>query len=680
MSHARESKGWPKWALPGLLMLGLAAQGLSLVNGFTNWDDPALVTQNPRVQSFDLAAMLRPVPGLSYQPIRELSHAIDVAIWGDIAFGHHAVNLLLHLAATLLLAQLVATLLRACERHDEALPLALVVAGLFAVHPVNVESVAWISSRKYGLAAVGIFGCCLAHLCGHRRSALAAALFTMLSSPFGIVLPGLIVLLDLTRYGKSAREHWRSWLPIAISALLMCLLMRSTLLAADSLARIDTVRAGPATIARSLFDILQHLALPLNLGVRYLSRAANVADWRVYAGLLLLVAACLLAWRRKDRVLTAGLLWFAICWAPVSGIVPISTFVADRYSYLSGVGIFLALATLVNVARWRWGFLGLLLVLTALSMARCRIWRDSESLWRAEIARQPNHEIARYNLALALLEQGNVEEAEQQLRRAIEVRPSYLPPYLVLGKQLGGQAGLELLREATTRAPEHALAAAAYGESLLDIQAYTEACAQLERALTIDPNQRDAMSLLARGYLRLGRFQHALQLIDHALALEPDAPHLQIGKGLVLAEAGRPQEAVAWLRRSSADPGAVLQMLRRNARLAFGDRPASAISALQTATLLAPDDDDLYGELASAQYQAGQISAAIVSQQRAVSLAPESPEHFANLGGMLATDKQFDAARDVLERALALDPQNEKARGNLEQLRRDTRSDSFSTD
>jgi Tfp pilus assembly protein PilF len=670
MSFESKKYCWPKWALPCLAGLALLAHGLCLGNGFTNWDDPALVTQNTRIQTLDLGTILRPVPGRSYQPVRELSHAVDLAIWGQRPLGHHAFNLLLHIGATLLLALLLARLLHDCGRAD-AIPIALLVAALFAVHPVNVEAVAWVSSRKYGLAAVGIFGACLCHLCGLRKSAVAAAILAMLSSPFGIVLPALIASLDFCRYGKAARAEWRSWLPIAISAILMYILMRSTLLAENSLARQDSVRVDLASMARSLFDSLQHLLFPVNLGVRYLTQAAESADWRVWAAIVGVVAVVAWAVKRGDRLVMTGLLWFAICWAPVSGVVPISTFMADRYLYLSAVGLFLAIAAVANSARWRGVFAVVLVLLTGMSMARTRVWKNSERLWRSEIARNSDHEIARYNLALALLEKGEAQEAEEHLRAAIDIRPSYLPPYLVLGQNLGGEAGLALLREAVRRAPDNALAAAALGESLIGAEAYEEACQHLERALKLDPELRDAMPLLARGYLRLGRIEYAKKMIDYALDLEPNSPHLHVGKGMILAEAGLPEEAVAHFQLSSTDPEAIIRLLRRNAKRAFATNPFAVVSALRTAILLAPNRADSHAELASAYFQTGRLAPAIESQQRAVDLAPKSAEHLANLGGMFAMEKRFDEALAALEQALALTPDHAKARANLQLLRRD---------
>jgi protein O-mannosyl-transferase len=676
MSDSRKKSSWPKWALPGLALLALLAHGASLANGFTNWDDPALVTQNPRIQSLDLGTILRLVPGRSYQPIRELSHALDLAVWGQRPFGHHALNLLLHIAATLLLAQLLLVLLRQCEREAHAVPIALVVAALFAVHPVNVEAVAWVSSRKYGLAAVGIFGACLCHLCRLRKTAVIAAAFAMLSSPFGIVLPALIISLDCCRFGKAAKTHWKTWLPIGICALGMLLLMRTTVLADTSLARENAVQANLASMGRSLFDMLQHLLLPVNLGARYLSRAVSFTDWRIYVAFLAFGSAVFWAIKRRDRVAILGLAWFAICWAPVSGLVPISTFVADRYCYLPGLGLFLAaaspIARFANSAAWQGGTLVLLLILSCLSIARSRDWQSSETLWRAELAREADHEIARYNLALTLLEAGKEEEAKKHLRAAIDIRPSYVPPYLVLGKRLGGDAGLALIREAVRRSPQNALALAALGEDLVTEGDFAEGLTTLQQAVTLDPNLFDAYPLLARANLRLGHFEEALRVINYALMHEPGAGYLLVGRGMILAEAGQPEAAVADFRQvSTVAPEAILRLLRLNARRAFSERPEAAISALRTALLMRPEEADLHAELASALFQAGDVEAATLSQQRAVALAPNSAEHLANLGGMLAMEKRFTEARTALERALTLDPQHAKAKANLQLLLRD---------
>lgn len=213
-----------------LLLLPLLVYGYSLSFGFTNWDDPMLVTENPRIQSPSLAIFV-PRAGHSYQPIRELSYAIDHALWGLRPAGYDAVNLLLHTGAGFLLMCALSALLKQVRtsQTEQNQRLALGVALLWAMHPINTEAVVWVASRKYGLLACFAFGALWAHLCEHRKTAAALAAGALLSSPFGIVLPALFALVDWTR----ARLEWRHCLPIGLTWLLLAPLIASGLFGAE---------------------------------------------------------------------------------------------------------------------------------------------------------------------------------------------------------------------------------------------------------------------------------------------------------------------------------------------------------------------------------------------------------------------------------------------------------------
>ena len=222
---AQASSRFLPFACGGLVLLCLLTFANSLSGEFLNWDDDSLVTQNPHIRSLSgeaIGRMFSEPIGYTYQPLRLLSYAIDYRLWGDQPFGYHVVNLLLHSAATVLLfltlRLILCELRKGGEGNDQ---IALFAAALFAIHPVNVESVAWIASRKYGLLATFGFGAFYCFLRALRSSqipwlvgAAVGVILAALSSPFAVVLPLLMLFTDFAS-GK-LRERWRWHLPAII--------------------------------------------------------------------------------------------------------------------------------------------------------------------------------------------------------------------------------------------------------------------------------------------------------------------------------------------------------------------------------------------------------------------------------------------------------------------------------
>ena len=353
----QENPAFQNRAILGLLGLVLLIYGQTLGFDFSNWDDPALVLKNPAIRSLGVDTFV-PKPGQAYQPIRVLSYAIDYAIWGlDSPGAFHFTNLLLHASATILLflaLQRMLPLLRGPRPTDAKL--ALLVAALFAVHPVNVESVAWVASRKYVLLAnfafLAFYGYCRS---GRKWPILVpvATLLAILASPFGIVIPALLLLFEICR--ASDRKPARTlpaWGVFLVMAPILWWALVSAGAHGERVATSGEARANLWTMLRCLFDYARMLLLPFDLNNKYVD-ILQPSPWSAKVLLSIVALGSLFAWawrgfRAGKRLPLFCVGWFFLTWAPVSNLVPISTTMADRYLYLPAVGVFLGLALLAE--------------------------------------------------------------------------------------------------------------------------------------------------------------------------------------------------------------------------------------------------------------------------------------------------------------------------------------------
>ena len=427
----------------------LLAFGGTLGYDFTNWDDPELILENPHTTSMSpsaIADIFTPRVGQTYQPLRVLSYAIDRAIWQENAVGYRAVNVTLHTIAAMLLFLFLSRFLRQlrksgdCLSADQATWAAALVAGLFLLHPVNVESVVWLASRKYGLLAAFGFASLYCHLRADSAkwhiAAVGLGLLAILSSPFGIVLAALILLLDYCRQEEldprpMLKANWRVYAGHTAVALVFGILLMVVLTGGDSdVAKQHQGSLGYTilTVFRVLVDYSCNLVCPLWLNNRYFHDVStSLLELKVILGLALTIAtlvwvACELRKSNKAPLLVST--WFVIAWAPVSNIVvPISTIMADRYLYLAGIGPFLALGLLMlrlPTGPRKGALLALLLIFGGLTMQRSKVWKDSRTLWQDSIAKDDRNAVAHNGLGLVEDQAGRLDLAEQHFQDAVE--------------------------------------------------------------------------------------------------------------------------------------------------------------------------------------------------------------------------------------------------------------------
>ncbi|HMF10375.1 MAG TPA: tetratricopeptide repeat protein, partial [Thermoanaerobaculia bacterium] len=535
-----------------LALLTVGALWPVLRNAFILYDDNVYVTANRHVLAGLSWSGVRWAftsgYGANWHPLTWISHMTDASLFGLKPWGHHATSLLLHVASTMLLFLALRSL------TGRSWPSAW-VAGLFAVHPAHVESVAWISERKDVLSAAFWFATLGAYGSWVRKPNLPRYFLVLLlyaaglmSKPMVVTLPFVLLLLDdwpLGRFCGGAR----------IRVLARLLLEKAPLLALAALASVVTFfvqRAGGAVgtlekyppgvrFANALVAYVRYLKMfvwPSRLAIFYPHPGSSLPALEVAgAGLLLaaITAGAILVRRRAPYVFV-GWFWFVGTLVPVIGLVQVGNqALADRYTYVPFVGLFLAVAWGVDtlVAGWRRPQLALaacagasLLAFAVVSAAQVRSWKDSETVFLHAIAVTPPNIVARNNLGNYYNETNRPAEALPHLYEALGINPRSWEAYNNLG------------------------------HSLFELGRYEEAGAHFAEALRLHPGDAAALNNLARVRFVQGEIAVSAQYYRAAVTAAPEAADVRLRYAVALLMENRVDAAVRQLEACvNLEPG-----------------------------------------------------------------------------------------------------------------------------
>ncbi len=689
-----------------LLLATLAAyRGLGS-NGFVFFDDDLFVTANPHVQKGlqgeSIAWAFTTTHASNWHPLTWLSHMLDVQLFGLDPGKHHRSNLLLHALNALLL-------LLVLHRLTGALWRSALVAALFALHPLHVESVAWIAERKDLLSTLFWLLTLAAWLAfvRSRRAApylLAVLLYALglMAKPMLVTLPFTLLLLDYWPLGR---------LPVPLrgqAATLRRLLLEKAplfaLSAASCVVTFHAQRAGGAVATLEHISLGDRIANAVWAYGAYLAKTLWPADLAVFyplppgghpAGEVALAALLLLglsagALRLAGRApyLLTGWFWTLGTLVPVIGLVQVgSQAMADRYTYVPLIGIFLAaawaLGDLVRSNRgWRLvsaiSSAALLVVLAVLTHAQTEVWRDSESLFRHALAVTGPNSLAHNNLGLVLHEEGRTEEAVVHLREAIRIDPEYPDAHSNYGVALAKlglwDPAITQYREALRLQPGALSPLVNLGQALLRMGRLSEAAECFHQAMEGDPASLNARLGLGSVLQRQNRLEEALEQFEQALILEPDSAATLVAIGQTLGRMGRKAEAIQRLEEATrADPDHFEGHLNLGVAMDHDGRIAEAIGHFQQALRLEPDSIVALDNLGLALARTDRIPEAVEYFMRAVLLDPEAPDARAHLGLSLLRLRRPAEAAEQFKEVLRFHPDHAEAReglkGALEALR-----------
>ena len=670
-----------------IFCLTLIAYGPALEGGFL-WDDNAHATA-PALRSLDGLWRIWFELGATqqYYPLLHSAFWFEHKLWGDAVVGYHLTNVLLHALAACLLVAILRRL---------AVPGAWLAGLLFAVHPVCVEAVAWISEQKSTLSAVFYLAAALAYLHfdetrrrKHYTLALGLFLAALLSKSVTATLPAALLLVFWWKRGKL---EWKRdvlplapWFTIGIGAGLFTAWVERTIIgAAGAEFRISFIERC-LVAGRAFWFYLAKLVWPADLVFLYPRWKVDGSAWWQYMFPLAVLAfiAGLVYYARRRRGPLAAVLFFAGTLFPALGFFNVYPFlyswVADHFQYLASIGILTLLAASLAQAtrKYHYAGAGLVAVLAALTWAQSATYRDAETLYRTTIERNPECWLAHNNLGADLLEYaGRVPEALEHLETAVSLKPDYLPARNNLGSalsRLGRTDEAVVQYEAILRIqPGSVNAHNNLGNALAAAGRYEEAVREFQAALATDSGAAKVHNNLGSALSNLGRLPEAIHEFEAALRLDPGYAEAQGNRGLALLRAERPDEAVTALREAvRMQPGAASAHSQLGfALLNLGQLPG-AITEFESAMRLEPGSPMAHFNLAFAlSRMPGRLEQAISEYRAAVAQAPDFADAHRNLGNALLRTGRPAEAADAFEQALQLRPGDNAVRQLLKQLRR----------
>jgi Tfp pilus assembly protein PilF len=564
-----------------LLVAGtLAVYNPIIHNQFIDFDDSSYLLKNSQVQgglTWDTVKWsFTTFREGNWHPLTWLSHALDCQVFRLNPVGHHYTNLLLHAANAVLLFLLLR------QATGFTWP-SLVVAALFALHPVNVESVAWAAERKNVLSMLFFLLALHAYdryaRTGGRYLYVSVTVFFalgLMAKPQIVTLPFVLLLWDywpLQRMGAAVRS------PLAatsrsFSSLVWEKLPLFVLAAADSVVTVlaqragNTVRtfsevSGSARLENVFVSYVRYLGMafwPSRLAPMYPHPGNSLPAWLVVgaAALLLIFSALVLRWRDR-RYLPVGWFWFLGTLVPMIGIITVGEqAMADRYAYLPFIGLFVAVVWALGAvasnrrifSAWLAGAaLLVVFVLGCLTYRQLGYWRDDETLWRFTLSVTEGNYMAHNNLAIALAKQGRSDEAVFQFRAAKALH-KYPPDQILslafyelrVGHPREAIEECETVLRASANPKIEAAAWSEIGQAHLQLRHYDQAAESYQDALRRNPENGMALTGLGVLALRQGEEALAVTQLTHAVKIDPsDVNFLLLAEAL--RRAGRPAEA-----------------------------------------------------------------------------------------------------------------------------------------
>jgi protein O-mannosyl-transferase len=577
-SSSRASSEGMVNAIVSIFLVGivLVAFGQTLRHEFVNYDDDQYVYDNPNITSGlsleKIGWAFTHVHADNWHPLTTISHMLDCQLYGLQPWGHHLTNVLLHAAAAVFL------FLALWELTGAHWPSAF-VAAVFAIHPLRVESVAWVAERKDVLS--GMFFMLTVWFyaryvrsnrpsAGRYTAALVFFALGLMCKPTLVTLPFVLLLLDywplrrvaspspsskplrnetttrhsevLSRSGPLPRKPIQDLLiekiPFFVLSAASCL---ATLLAQER----TVIAIGQLTFGGrvsnamvSYVTYLGQMIWPAGLSVLYPYPAGgvvNMASALLACLVLLIISVVFFIWRGKYPFLLVGWFWFLGVLVPMIGIVQVGGQArADRYSYLSQIGLYILVTwgAIELFSKWRGGRTVLIILvvlivtgLTVDSYVETSSWRNTEALWNKALANTAHNHIAQNNLGDVLLKKGQLDDAISHFRNALEIDPDYPEANNNLGYALAGKGNwadaITFYRVALRIRSNSPKTHNNLGISLAQMGKRDEALAEFRETLRIDPDYAKAHSNLAIVLLQLGRRDEALAHLRETLRLKP---------------------------------------------------------------------------------------------------------------------------------------------------------------
>jgi tetratricopeptide (TPR) repeat protein len=492
--------------------------GQTLWHDFINYDDPRYVYENTKITGglslSGIAWAFTHIHSMNWHPLTTISHMLDCQLYGLKAGAHHFTNVLLHSIAAILLFLTLQYMTGAFWRSA-------FVAAVFAIHPLRVESVAWIAERKDVLSGVFFMLTLLAYVHYARAPSIGRYLMVvfgfalgLMSKPMLVTLPFVLLLLDywpLERIREEGSNVGRQLFKLAVEKIPLIVLsavssvvtfvaQKGAVGETEQLSVLARINNAVVSYVAYIWQMLW----PMRLAVFYPHPQNRLLLWEIISSFLLLlcITVATIALRKQRPYLITGWLWYVGMLVPVIGLVQVGwQGRADRYTYLPQIGLYIAVTWAVAdlTALWRHQRTVLttaaILTICALSWrawTQTRYWRDSETLFRHALAVTTNNDVAENNLGIVFLRQGKLDDAISLLQAAVALRPDNSPAHENLAK------------------------------ALLQKGEVTEALSHYRKLLELQPDNIEVHNIVGTVLIQQGRLRDGVEEWQKVLAIQPD--------------------------------------------------------------------------------------------------------------------------------------------------------------
>ncbi len=551
---------------------------------FVNLDDPIYIYQNPNIQAGITLKAVKWAFTSSYvyfwHPLTWLSHMLDWQLFGSNAGGHHITNLVFHIANTLLLFIVL-------KRMTGSLWPSAFVATLFALHPLHIQSVAWVYERKDVLSTFFWLLTMWAYVWYVNRPKIAGYLLVvvflalgLMAKPMLVTLPFVLLLLDywpLDRLNpkdeKTGSKRSLLYLliekvPLFAMVLASCIVTFINQKKIGAMSTIENlslfVRLANASI--SYMQYIIKMIWPARLAVYYPHPMQNISILYVVISAVLLLVITILVFRfaKNHRYLATGWFWYLGTLLPVIGLVQVgSQAMADRYTYITLTGLFIIIAWGLPelLAKWRYRKIALsisamliVLVLAVYTYFQLGYWRNNQTLFQHALDVTENNYIAHFCIVAPLREQGRLDEAIYHCLQTLRIKPDATDAHIQLAYllyQVGrlGEASEEYQKCLQIK-PDDPNTLNILGTIVGQMGRFDEAVKYLTQAMRIDPNSADTHTNMGFALSCQGKLDEAAAHLTEALRLDPNSALAHYHLGRILAQKGKIDQAIAHFKQA----------------------------------------------------------------------------------------------------------------------------------
>lgn len=639
-----------------LLFIAVLAAYQPSWNGVPIWDDDAHITR-PDLRSFGGLARIWTQLGATaqYYPLAHTVFWIEYHLWGESILGYHLINIFLHFLSALLLV---------CILRRLAIPGAWFIAAIFTLHPVQVESVAWITELKNTLSGVFFFSTMLVYLRFNSERKRKLYIFAIVLFILGLMSKSVIATLPVSLlvvfWWKRGKIDWKNdivpllpFFVVGIAYGLFTAWVERKFIGAQGDEFTFTIIERFLIAGRAIWFYLSKIFVPVNLTFIYPRWNVSQAVWWQYLFpvAVLILVGLLWTFRNRSRAPLAASLFFSAALFPVLGFFNVYpfrySFVADHFQYLACIG---PVGLLAAGIEWVFRFIDknlrrfirpmiyiiILLALSVLTMKQSSMYTDAEILYRTTIKKNPVCWMAYDNLGVILENSNRTDESMSLYRKALEIKPNDPEAYNNLGNALFQTGRID------------------------------EAMNHFQKALKINPKYPDAHNNLGILLEKKGRIDEAIDQYRKALEFNSNLSEAHKNLGTLLAKIGQSDEAMVHLMKAlQINPNYDAVHNALGVLLSSSGQTDGAIIHYRKALEINPKNSEAHYNLGNALFQAGRVDEAILHYQKALEINPNYSDVHNNLGNALFQTGRADEAIAQFQKALEINPDKISTLKNL---------------